>query len=170
MVNDCTSDEKRHELTVLIPAVVGLTGDDLRIDARIALRASTAALPVVSADRQNALAVSVITADSLLAVLDGRPPGSLERQSREALDAAPQAAAWAYAFIRRAGIAYSGFRRHAAPHSVRIAVGGIAEACVSDPDTVLRTLLTQAIADCEALVQHSPTTREASRPAVPIRG
>ena len=94
LVNDCTSDAGRQELAVLIPSVVGLTSDDVRTDARIALRAATAALPVAAAERQNALAVAVINADSVLAVLDGRPTGDLLPQSRAALDTAPEARRW----------------------------------------------------------------------------
>jgi hypothetical protein len=43
------------------------------MDARIALRTATAALPVAPAELQNALAVSVLTADRVLAELEGRP-------------------------------------------------------------------------------------------------
>ena len=164
LVNDCTSDDHRHELAVLIPSVVGLTSDDVRMDARIALRAATTALPVAAAERQNALAVSVLTADSVLAVLDGRPTGRLEQHSREALDAAPAAATWARSFVREAGVSSSGFRRHAAPNSVRIAVHGIAEACIHDADGLLRQLLADVIADCEALTR--PTADETA-PAEP---
>src|SRR6478609_5119994 len=71
LVNDCTSDEERHKLAVLIPSVVGLTSDDMRFDTRIMLRAATTALPVASAERQNALAVAVLTGDAVLATLDG---------------------------------------------------------------------------------------------------
>src|SRR3954467_11691473 len=46
LVNDPTSGAARPRLAELIPAVIGLTGDDLRIDARIALRSATTALPV----------------------------------------------------------------------------------------------------------------------------
>src|SRR4051794_31928069 len=46
LVNDCTSDESRHQLAVLIPSVVGLTSDDMRLDTRIMLRCATTALPV----------------------------------------------------------------------------------------------------------------------------
>jgi hypothetical protein len=153
LVNDCTSDAGRQELAVLIPSVVGLTSDDVRSDARIALRAAATALPVASADRQKALAVAVITADSVLAVLDGRPAGDLLPQSRAALDAAPEARRWGYGFVRQTGITPKGFRRHAAPHTVRIAVLDIAESGVPDSDGLLRTLLAGAIADCEAVVR-----------------
>ena len=153
LVNDCTSDAGRQELAVLIPSVVGLTSDDVRTDARIALRAATTALPVASADRQNALAVAVINADTVLAVLEGRPTGELLPQSRAALDAAPEARRWGYGFVRRTGITAKGFQRHAAPHIVRIAVLDIAESCVPDPDALLRDLLAGAIADCEAVAR-----------------
>lgn len=151
LVNDCTCDEERHRLAMLIPSVVGLTSDDLRIDARIAHRCATAALPIASAERQNALAVSVLTADCVLAGLDGRLVGELEPDSRGALESAPSAARWGHLFVRRAGVSVRGFKRWAAPNTVRLSVRAIAEACVPDPDAVLRQLLTDVIADCEEL-------------------
>src|SRR5438094_8542303 len=45
-VNDYTSDAARPRLAGLIPSVIGLTSDDLHVDARIALRSATMALPV----------------------------------------------------------------------------------------------------------------------------
>jgi hypothetical protein len=153
LVNDCTSDDERQRLAILIPSVVGLTSDDPRMDARIALRAATSALPVAAEHRQRALAVAVLTADCVLAGLDGRLAGDLEAGSRQALDRAPHAADWAYDFVRRAGMTVSGFRRHAAPGTVRFATRAIAEACVLDTDGLLRRLLTDAIDDCTALVR-----------------
>src|SRR3954469_7130258 len=47
-VNDYTSDEGRSRLGELVPSVIGLTSDDPVVDARIALRAATQALPVVA--------------------------------------------------------------------------------------------------------------------------
>jgi hypothetical protein len=161
-INDATSDDNRHHLALLIPEVVGLTSDDPRVDARIALRCATAALPVSSEERQNALAVSVLTADCVLAGLDHRPVGDLEPGSRAALDSAPRAAQWAQSFIRRAGVTVKGFRRHAAPGSVRLAVHGIAEACIPDPDAVLRQLLIDAIADCRAICRPTPKTADST--------
>lgn len=161
-VNDCTSDDNRHLLAVLIPSVVGLRSDDLRMDARIALRCATSALPVASEERQNALAVAVLTADRMLADLDGRPVGDLEPGSQLALDSAPLAAKWADELVRRAGISLKGFHRHSAPSTVRLAVRGIADACVSDPDRILRQLLTAVIEDCESLC-------DSARPVEPAR-
>src|SRR5688572_24415048 len=99
-VNDRTSDSERWQLAHLIPSVIGLTGDDLHIDARIALRAARTALPIVAAERQRVMAVSVLASERVLAVLDHRPVGSLEDESRQALEAVPQAEQWARRFSR----------------------------------------------------------------------
>src|SRR5712691_8528423 len=50
-VNDYTSDAGRPRLAGLIPSVIGLTGEDLHIDARIALACARRALPVAAAGR-----------------------------------------------------------------------------------------------------------------------
>jgi len=50
LVNDLTSDEHRARLAASIPCVIGLTGDDPRVDARIALRCARAALPIAAAE------------------------------------------------------------------------------------------------------------------------
>ncbi|HZC99348.1 MAG TPA: hypothetical protein VFA46_03885, partial [Actinomycetes bacterium] len=46
--------------------------------------------------------------------------------------------------------------RHAAPGIVCDAVEGIAQACVPDPDGMLRDLLVQAIDECAAWVRRDP--------------
>src|SRR6266571_8580468 len=76
-VNDYTSDAGRARLAELIPSVIGLAGDDLHLDARIALRCARMALPVVAAERQRVMAVSVLVCERVLAGLDGRPAGRL---------------------------------------------------------------------------------------------
>jgi hypothetical protein len=154
-VNDSTSDAGRPRLADLIPSVIGLTGQDLHIDARIALRSATMALPVVAAERQRVMAVSVLACEQVLAELDGRPVG-LQEQSRVALAQAPHAAAWADRFTSGAGISAKRFRRWAAPCIVRNAVEGIAQACVPDPDAMLRDLLVRAIGACAASVGRDP--------------
>jgi hypothetical protein len=155
-VNDHTSDAGRQRLADLIPSVIGLTGDDLHIDARIALGSATMALPVVAAGRQRVMAVSVLTCDRVLAELDGRAPGALEEQSRLALADVPQAAAWAYQFTSGVRPSPKGFRRQAAPTIVRDAVDGIGHACVPDPDGMLHALLVQAIAVCATWIGRDP--------------
>ena len=168
-VNDLTSDSERHRLAVLIPSVIGLNSDDLRMDARIALRCACSALPVASEERQNALAVSILTADRVLAELDGRPVEDLEPGSITALEAAPRSADWAREFVRRAGMSVKGFRQHSAPSTVRLAARAVAEACVRDPDAVLRQLLADVIDDCEAICeprtpQSAPANETATSP------
>src|SRR6516162_10408684 len=125
-VNDCTSDAGRPLLAELIPSVIGLTGEDLHIDARIALECARRALPVAAAERQQTMAVSVLACERVLAALDGRPAGWLEEQSRRALAQAPHAAQWARSFTRDIPISPKTFRRHVAPATVHAAVQGIA--------------------------------------------
>jgi hypothetical protein len=155
-VNDHTSDAGRPRLAGLIPSVIGLAGDDPRVDARIARRAATMALPVVAAERQRVMAVSVLACERVLAELDGRPVGSLQRQSRLALAQVPHAAQWAGRFTSGVRASQKGFRRQAAPIIVRDAVEGIAQACIPDPDGMLRDLLVQTIAECAACVGRDP--------------
>jgi len=107
-------------------------------------------LPVVAANRQRVMAVSVLTCDRILAELDGRAAGDLEEQSRRALAEVPQAAGWAYWFTSGVRPSTRGFRRQAAPTIVQDAVEGIAQACVPDPDGMLHALLVQSIDVCAA--------------------
>jgi hypothetical protein len=162
-VNDYTSDAGRARLAELIPSVIGLTGEDLHIDARIALGSARLALPVAAAERQRVLAVSVLACERLLAGLDGRPVGALEEQSRSALAQVPYAAAWAARFTSAAPASVTSpkrFRRDTAPAIVHDAVQGIAQAYVPNPDGMLRDLLIQAIDACAAWAGHDPS-REA---------
>src|SRR5829696_7826310 len=92
-VNDRTGDAGRQRLAGLIPSVIGLTGDDPRLDVLIAGRCA-----------RTAMAVAILTGERVLAGLDGRPAGSLSAGSlsvgsRQALDRAPAAARWARQFI-----------------------------------------------------------------------
>ncbi|WP_433500747.1 hypothetical protein ACQP1K_10810 [Sphaerimonospora sp. CA-214678] len=150
LVNDHTSDSARHRLAALIPSVIGVTGDDPRLDVRIALRCATTALPVVAHERQLAMAVSILSAEHVLIGLDGSP--DMAERGQEALAQVPEAARWAAEFGRGVRVSLKGFRRYAAPSTVQLAVRGIAQACVPDPDALLRDLLAGAIADCRALV------------------
>ena len=73
-----------------------------------------------------------------------------------ALADVPHAAEWAYQFTSGVEPSHQGFRRQAAPTIVRDAVEGIAQACVPDPDGMLRDLLVQAIDVCAAWIGRSP--------------
>jgi hypothetical protein len=149
-VNDYTSDAARGRLAGLIPSVIGLTGDDLHIDARIALVCARMALPVVAAGRQQALAVSVLVCERMLAGLDGRPVDWLPEASRAALARAPHAARWARGFTGDRPVAAKAFRERSAPFTVHTAAEGIAQACIPQPDEMLRDLLVAAIGECAA--------------------
>jgi hypothetical protein len=148
MVNDTMSDDRRNELAVLIPSVIGQTSDDPRVDVRITLRAATTALPVASADRQHVLAVAVLSSERILAQLDHLPSGELTERSRLAMERTPAAARWARDFVEGERTTLKGYRRYAAPTAVRCAVEGIAQACVHDPDTMLYDLLADTIDEC----------------------
>jgi hypothetical protein len=149
-VNDYTSDAARGQLAGLIPSVIGLTGDDLHIDARIALVSARLALPVAAAGRQQVLAVSVLACERVLAGLDGRPAGWLTEPSRAALACVPHAARWARGFTGDISITPRAFRERAAPFTVHTAAEGIAQACIPHPDAMLRDLLIAAIGECAA--------------------
>jgi hypothetical protein len=153
LINDYTSDAERQHLVGLVPSVVGLTSDDVRVDLRIALRAALTALPVVAEDRQRTMALTVVVANRLLAVLDGRPAGDLEKTSRRALARVPLAARWAHEHAGAMPVSLRGFRRRGAPAAVLYAVDGIAKACIADPEGLLRDLLAGAIDDCAAVVR-----------------
>jgi hypothetical protein len=150
LVNDHTSDEGRPRLAELIPSVIGLTGDDLHIDALISLRCATIALPVAAADRQRVLAVSVLVCEKVLAQLDGRRGGRLSSDSERVLGAVPEAAQWAERFTSNACPRLAAFRRQAAPDVVRYAVEGAAHALIPDPDLMLRRMLVESIEICVA--------------------
>ena len=170
-VNDCTSDTSRQRLAELIPSVIGLTSDDPHVDALIALRCATTALPLVSAERQRPMAVAILTCNRVIANLDGRPSGSLDERSRQALVDVPEAARWARRFSSDMGPSPKAFGRHAAPCIVRSAVEGIAQACVPEPDDLLRELLAGTIRECVARThstQHTTQPAAVDRPTAAV--
>jgi hypothetical protein len=162
LVNDYTSDAGRAELAPLIPSVIGLDSDSVEVDAGIALACARVALPVASMERQQVLAVSILAGERLLADKHGTDPDALSPASQDALAQAPQAAAWAADFVDSMGFSPRGYRRQAAPNTVRCSVRGIAEAAITDPDTLLHELLCASITACadacekEAQVRASP--------------
>ena len=88
-VNDFMSDEARQALVELVPDMIGLTGADLRIDLRVALRAARTALPIVAEERQQIMAVAVLTCERLRADLDRCPDAPLSQESSDAVALAP---------------------------------------------------------------------------------
>ena len=144
-INDTVPDSVRSRLAPMIPSVIGLTSDDPRVDALLALRCATTALPIASATRQNVLALGILACERVLAELDGRPRDGLTPQSREALDQVPAAEQWAREFRADLPLTTRAFRRQTAPHLVALSVEGMSEACVEDPYGRLVYLLAECI-------------------------
>lgn len=144
-INDRVGDSARQDLVPLIPSVVGLRGDDPRIDTWIAREAALTALPVVAMSRQRALAVGILRCEAVLAELDGLPESHLSTRARETLALVPDAEAWARQFIDTASSRRDAFVSRGAPAVVHQAVAGVAQACVTDPERVLVTLLRRTI-------------------------
>ena len=98
-VNDHVDDYARTRLAPLIPEVIGLNGDDPRVDAWIAREAALAALPVAASERQGVAAVGLLRCERMLNQLEGRaqaPPRPAHPQA--ALDEVPHARDWARGF------------------------------------------------------------------------
>ena len=163
LVNDSLGDAQRSRLVTLIPDVVGLTGSDLDLDLVIATRAAAAALPVAPSNRQNVLAVGLLTAQRLAAT---RPTvrAHVDALCRAAFAAAPDAHAWAERYARDTVVSERTYRRQTAPHTVAYAVEGIAVACVDDVADRLVRLLEETVSDIAARVG-----RSAAAPAVRTR-
>ncbi|MFP5220388.1 MAG: hypothetical protein ACLGIG_11780 [Actinomycetes bacterium] len=163
-VNDRISDGSRSSLALLIPDVVGLTTDDPRADARIALHCALTALPIAPAERQKAIAVGVLTCERVLEQL-GDLDYATQVRIRRALEDAPHAAAWAHRFTERAGGRNTSLRRfrHSAAHDiVKLAARGAEQGPPRERDDVLRRMLDGAITVCRAL-------QPAAVPVDPIR-
>ncbi|MEP7178005.1 MAG: hypothetical protein ABI775_02840 [Pseudonocardiales bacterium] len=160
-VNDHSSYEGRQRLAGLIPDVIGLTGSDLSIDVRIALRAATTALPVVAEQQQRVMAAAVLTCERLLADLEGRPAAPMSARSRAALEQTPSAEAWAQRYTRGIGTSLRIFRRETAPTIITCAVTSIERACIPHPDVLLRDLLIGAVLDCR---RYGDRREDAGRP------
>jgi len=153
MVNDCTSDRHRSELVELIPAVIGLTGEDPRVEVAIAVRAAAEALPIASEERQRALAAGLLCCERVLDEMEPMPALRPAERIRAAFDQVPQAERWARRFL--AAYVAAGTERAVSrmmESIIRIGVLGIAQACVSEPDARLRRLLAGAIDDCTVLL------------------
>lgn len=152
-VNDHTSDQGRQRLLGLIPSVIGMTGDDPRVDASIAIRCAAMAVPDVAEARQRALAVGLIATERLLRELNSMNSTPMDltglyEHSSSALEMVPQAARWAVDFTNETRLDVRTLQRQSGPCIVRVSVVGIAEACIPDPDERLHDMLTAVVEDC----------------------
>lgn len=161
-VNDLMHDDRRSELAVEVPRVIGLRGDDRRVGLVVALRAAASALPVASLERQRALAVAALaTMDAMDSYGVADPVGRAAAQ--RALEDNPDPAAWAVGHLALWGVSASELARRGCDAIIRAAVLGVAQACVSDADDRLAAMLRGAIADVESHLGVG-TEQEALRP------
>lgn len=160
LVNDCSTANGRARLVELVPSVIGLVDDDPFTSVLIAVRAAGAGLRVAREDRQRALATGLLCFGRSLDGADGAVAAQAARLIDEALPTAPAAATWA--------LSYSEGQRRPRPRdlpriceaALRVSVVGIAEACIDDPDALLRELLASAIADLTSHIGRSPGSPE----------
>ena len=159
-VNDRTSDAERPLLAPLIPSVIGLTTDDVRADARIALHCALVALPVAPQGRQRSLAVAVQACLRQADAHGDADAGGLRERAEQRLTEVPDAARWAAVFAARAGLeqdtSRQRFRRHSGPGIVNVATRAISEAAVPSQDRLRRAVLEGALATCRSLLPPAP--------------
>jgi hypothetical protein len=163
MVNDTVPDADRAQLVTSIPDVVGLVGDDLILDLTIATRAAAAALPVAPVERQNVLAVGLLTCDRKLEEIDSPEAARLRAVVTEAFRSAPHAERWARRYARDTRVAERTLRRQTAPRIVAFSVEGLAIAAIQDAPARLIGLLKECIREVSALTE---TARTAGAPSV----
>jgi hypothetical protein len=147
-VNDQVRDERRDELVMHIPRVIGLRGDDRVIGLIVALRAAIMALPVASMERQRALALGVQGVRRELAAR-GAMDELLDRLADDVLSDVPDARAWADSYLSYRPPGSRALHPSAPQAIARVATAGIAQACIDDPDDLLIRTLELAIADAE---------------------
>ena len=148
LVNDHTSDRHRTRLSELVPSVIGLTTTDPRARRlhRPALCHDGAADRIRRTSARDGRVRAGCRADACHV---GRPPGRRSPTvEHRRVESAPLAASWARSFVSPHDVSIEEFRRVGAPHIARLAVLGIAQACVPDPDEQLHDLLAAAIAEC----------------------
>lgn len=162
-INDRLGDRMRQELVPLVPSVVGLVGDDKRIDAWIAREAALTALPVVSMANQRAVAVGILRSEAVLAEMDGMPPGYLSPRARKTLDRVPEAEQWAREFISTALSRRDSFATRGAPAVVHLAIAGISRACMQEPERMLVDLLRRTIEGVADIVKPAQPSQPSIR-------
>jgi hypothetical protein len=150
LVNDCTTDRGRAQLVELIPSVIGLVGDEPLAGVLVAARAARAALPVVSQDRQRALAAGMLCCERYLPKGGDIVSEQIRQLINHGLSSAPAAKDWAEEFSLGPPVPRPRDMTRVCTAALRVSVIGIAEACVDDSDTMLRTLLSCAIAEITA--------------------
>lgn len=144
-VNDTIGDAARQQLVELVPSVVGLKGEDRRVDLALTLWVTSQALPHVSEERQHALAVGLLAARRAGVERQVDLPEALVARSEAALQEVPLAAEWATRFSARHRSVARTFGRPEAVHIFAVAVQGLGESGAPERDRWLQELLAGAI-------------------------
>ncbi len=167
LVNDCMDDAYRSELAPLVPSVVGLTGRGALTTVLVSVHAASAALPVVSEVRQRALSAGILRCLELVAGVEDAQTHRVTAAARRALETAPVAARWAQEFLRDGGRFPMKALERMCEAILRTSVVGIAEACVTDPDTRLYDLLVGTLAEFAETKADAPAGLRTGAP-VPV--
>jgi hypothetical protein len=164
LVNDVSSNAARARLTVLIPSVVGLNGDDPLVPIVVSALAASSALPIASESRQRSLASGLLRCESLLEGMPETAAVVARERITAAFAQAPLAVEWARTFLAETPSASRQRRLSPTDETIlRASVLGIADACVRDTDDRLVHLLESAIADVESILHPVPLTERVDR-------
>jgi hypothetical protein len=151
LVNDLSGDNERSKLSILIPSVVGLNGDDPRVTVIVCALAASAALPVASMSRQRALAAALLRCEHELRTYEGPEVERALQRIGAAFLLAPGTEDWASDFMMQTAVRNVILSSTADDTILRTAAIGIADACIEDPDARLAELLEKAIEECASL-------------------
>jgi len=147
-VNDHVGDEVRsRRLAPMVASVIGLTGDDPRVDAWIAQEAALTALTVASPDKQKMAALGLISSERFVGAYEGRAR-TFAPHIEKALASAPRARDWALAFPATVPGGSGGFGKRSAVTIVQVSVDTIAASTGPARDEVLVDLLERTIERC----------------------
>ncbi|UFU06219.1 hypothetical protein [Ruania halotolerans] len=147
LVNDLTPDQSRPLLASLIPSVIGLRNLGPGFEDELALIAAVHALPIASQSRQRGLAVGVGRTLGEFGTYRTDASAQVRSRARHALGEMPALEQWAREFVDTMGSGRRGRpARSSASTITEMAVRGIADACVPDPEDRMRALLAEVIA------------------------
>jgi hypothetical protein len=159
LVNDHMGDDRRSELAVLIPSVIGIHSTGLAWDVSVTAAVAGNAVPDVPEYLQRALAGGLIRCEELAG-----PLGLDTSGIRSALDRVPGAETWARQYLDGTPLSPKQFRRRSAPQVIRCSVRGIATGAVPDPDGRLADLLRVGISTARSIAPPVPTVLPTARP------
>lgn len=154
-VNDETSDAARADLVPMIPSVIGVRPQDPRLVPALVVRCVRIVLPVVSWRFQRNLAAALLTAEYVLAEMEGRPTSEVRAASAQVLAGVSEAAEWATKYLETYVLPRAvGYERDA-PLPLAGTIRAVTDFRVPGGDALLRQLLSEAIEECRAWMSPS---------------